>query len=141
MAVVIDEGRPEHEFVTAADVRKGLQELYVTGFVRLTRQGLRQAGGGEPSRYALTWLPTLAASPNELPPTHEWTKVIEQLHQKKIGTVRSVRQWLKRETEQSKRGAAKRARQEATPHLQVVSPANCEAMEPPEETFSALTCK
>lgn len=44
--------------VTAADVRKGLAELYATSFVQQTRQGLRQAGGGEPSRYALTWLPT-----------------------------------------------------------------------------------
>jgi hypothetical protein len=103
--------------LTAADVRKGLQELYATGFVRLTRQGLRQAGGGEPSRYALTWLPTFALGPSECAPTHDWEKVIDQLLARKIGTVRAVRIWLKEETAQARRGAAKRAKLVSTPQL------------------------
>jgi hypothetical protein len=110
---------------TAADVRRGFEELYATGFVCMTFQGHRQAGGGEPSRYALTWLPTLGFGPTQVktegagPPTHEWTEVISHLNKKGIGTVRGARTWLKGQTSGMKRGARK---QQATPHLSVVPP-------------------
>lgn len=108
--------------VTAADARKGLAELYATGFVRLTVQGLRQAGGGEPSRYALTWLPTGAASAQPQPPTHDWLAVIRHLNKAGVGNVAAARRWLKSEVKQFAR--RKRA---PTPHLQVVSPLKREA--------------
>lgn len=94
--------------VTAADVRKGLAELYATGFVQLTKQGLRQAGGGEPSRYALTWLPMFAATTAEMPPSHYWQEVLGRLHRQKIGSVREARRWLKSETAGEARGKRKK---------------------------------
>ena len=114
--------------VTAADVRKGFEELFATGFVRLTRRGLRQNGGGEPSRYALTWLPAHAGSAREEVPTHDWQAVIKRLGTKGIGNVAAARQWLRDETRANQR-TAKRAlpKQKPTPHLQVVSPLICEA--------------
>jgi hypothetical protein len=114
--------------VTSSDVRKGFEELFATGFVRVTRQGLRQAGGGEPSRYALTWLPTLAAGPNEGAPTHDWQAVIRRLQTKGIGSVAAARRWLRDEVRPKQR-AVRRVRplQKATPHLQVVSPLKCGA--------------
>jgi hypothetical protein len=111
--------------VTTADVRKGLAELYATGFVRLTKQGLRQAGGGEPSRYALTWLPTMASTTAEEPPSHDWTRVIDRLLKQGVGNVPQARRWLKQEIAGEVRG--QRKKQRSTPHLQVVSPIACEA--------------
>lgn len=116
--------------VTAADVRKGLEELYATGFVRLTHQGLRQDGGGEPSRYALTWLPTLVGSPNEGPATHDWLAVISRLGPKGVGTVSAARQWLKAETAAARRGTVAKARRRSTPHLALVSPLSRKAAQP-----------
>ena len=113
--------------VTAADVRKGLEELYATGFVRLVRQGLRQAGGGEASRYALTWLPTHAGSPQEGRPTHDWVAVIQWLGGKGVGDVSAARRWLKGQTADAKRGKFAERNRRPTPHLKVVSPIKCEA--------------
>jgi hypothetical protein len=110
--------------VTAADVRKGFAELIATGFVVVNKQGLRVAGGGTPSRYALTWLPTLAGTPSEQPPSHRWQEVIQQLGRDGVGSAVEARKWLRRQTEGSRRGQRKR---KPTPHLQVVSPLSCEA--------------
>ena len=111
--------------LTAADVRKGFAELIATGFVVVVKQGMRQDGGGEPSRYALTWLPRFATTRAEEPPTHEWLKVIERLQKRGIGNVRQARLWLKAEVASVSRRTARARR--VTPHLQVVSPLNCEA--------------
>ncbi|WP_372783483.1 hypothetical protein [Phenylobacterium sp.] len=83
--------------VTAADVRKGLAELTATGFVRVTSRGMRQAGGGEPSRYALTWLPTRSGSSDEAPPTQDWDDIIKGLEKLGVGNVIAARKWLKAE--------------------------------------------
>ncbi len=82
--------------VTAADVRKGLAELYVTGFVRQTAQGCFTIGGKVLSRYALTWLPT-GRGKAAVPPTHDWLTVIEALHDQKIGSIAAARAWLRAE--------------------------------------------
>jgi hypothetical protein len=111
--------------VTSADVRKGFAELRVCGFVELTKQGSRVAGGGEPSRYALTWLPTLAGTPSRQPPTHAWRAVLESLAKQKIGNVIEARQWLRNEVAAFSRG--RKEKRKLTPHLQVVSPIKCEA--------------
>ena len=117
--------------VTEADVPKGLAELIVTGFVRRTHRGLRQAGGGEPSRYALTWLPTLAGTALAEKPTHDWQAVLNGLGQDGIGTVREARAWLKAEVGRQRvgRGATAHVRkaQKATPQMQVISPLKCGA--------------
>jgi hypothetical protein len=65
--------------VTKSDIRKGLAELEATGFVRRVKQGLRVAGGGEPSRFALTWLPTRAYSPRAEAATNDWKAVLVEL--------------------------------------------------------------
>ena len=113
--------------VTAADVRKGLAELYATGFVQLTHQGPRQASGGDPSRYALTWLPTFAGSSQEAKPSHDWAVVIRAIGKDRVGSVAAARRWLKAEVEGVGRGSDARRKRVATPHLQVVQPLNCEA--------------
>jgi hypothetical protein len=92
--------------VTAADVRKGYAELYATGFVRQTVQGLMGEGGGTPSRYALTWYPT-GIGRDMKAPTHDWLKVIDRLNHAGIGTPKKVRQWLKEEVSQHRRGKPK----------------------------------
>jgi hypothetical protein len=97
--------------VTAGDVRKGFAEVIAAGFVQKTRQGLRQAGGGEPSRFALTWLPTHFGSVNAAPPTHDWRRVIKELGVLGIGDVRSVRAWLRREVAEHVRGQKKKSSQ------------------------------
>ncbi|MFI4973725.1 MAG: hypothetical protein ACHP84_04195 [Caulobacterales bacterium] len=124
---------------TAADVRKGFAELIAAGLVDRTVQGLRQAGGGEPSRYALTWLPTRFGSLAQAPPTHRWQAVIEQLGRAGIGGVTQVRRWLREETAGSFGG--RKQKQRSTSHLQVVSPITCKE---PERTMcgsSPITCK
>jgi hypothetical protein len=83
--------------VTKRDIAKAFAELFETGFVRLTAQGLRQAGGGEPSRYALTWLPTLMGSPEQVDATDDWREVAANLRKKGMTTVRQARAWLKAE--------------------------------------------
>jgi hypothetical protein len=112
--------------VTAADVRKGLAELYATGFLVQTRQGQRQAGGREPSRYALTWLPTHAGSPQEKAPSHAWTDALSLAIKQGVVDVQSAKAWLRAATAHYRRKAAPKKRK-TTPHLQVVSPINCEA--------------
>ena len=106
--------------LTGADVRKGLEELYVTGFVRLTHQGLRVAGGGDASEYALTWLPTMAGLAEGLPPTHDWQKVLKKLEVQRVGSVAAAKVWLKQECAAASRGAQRRAKLTARPQLKVV---------------------
>ena len=110
--------------VTSDDVSKGLAELTATGFVRRTSMGFRRSGGGEPSRYALTWLPTHAGSTAEgKPPTHDWRTVLETLHVSQIGNVQAARAWLRSQTGRARRSPAERAKRlhpvdiEGTPHL------------------------
>ncbi len=121
--------------VTATDVRRGLEELFATGFVGLVQPGICvdiNGGGGEPARYALTWLPTLAGSGAEESATHDWKTVPGQLGRKRIGNVSAARRWLRDETAGKRRGWLKAERPAAekrplTPHLQVVPPITCEA--------------
>ena len=108
--------------VTPDDIRKGLEELLATGFVRRTEHGMRQAGGGDPSRFALTWLPTAMWTPNPEPPTHEWLKVSAYVMSRGCADVAGVKAWLKREVTPSKRGTAAGRKQPATPHLRLVRP-------------------
>jgi hypothetical protein len=98
----------EHFGLTRADIAKGFAELIATGFVRLTKQGLRQAGGGEPSRYALTWLPTGKGTPSAQCATNDWGTVGDRLHREGIMTVRAIRRWLKDELALPSRGTKKR---------------------------------
>ena len=111
---------------TAADVRTGFDEVCATGLVRLTKQGLRQGGGGEPSLYALTWMPTRAAGGVMAPPTHDWIKVLNDLGKLGIRDVRQTRAWLKLQ-----RGASSRAVRRLTPRLHVGSPIIHEARNTP----------
>jgi hypothetical protein len=111
--------------VTAADVRKGFAELFATGFVRLTKQGMRQAGGGEPSKYALTWLPTRAGATGEEPPSHDWRGVLDSLQAAGVGNISQARRWLRAEVAGSQRG--QNAARRSTPQLPVVSPITREA--------------
>lgn len=83
--------------VTKADIPKGLLELQICGFVRLTHQGLRVAGGGEPSRYALTWLPTMKGTPQAELATDDWRGVLVRLNREGIVSIRGVRRWLRRQ--------------------------------------------
>lgn len=106
--------------VTTDDARRGLEELYVTGFVELVHQGQRVDGGGEPSRYALTWFPTHHGTPAERPPTHEWQRVIDRLLKEGIGDLPKVKRWLRERVAEHNRGA--RRKKKATPHLRVISP-------------------
>jgi hypothetical protein len=82
--------------LTKADIRKGFAELELAGFVRLTEQGMRQAGGGAPSRYALTWLPTFVGTPDVRPATNEWRAVLAKICGEGVHDVRGARKWLKR---------------------------------------------
>jgi hypothetical protein len=111
--------------VTAADVRKGFAELTATGFVEVKHQGLRQAGGGEPSRYALTWLPNLAGTSRHEVPSHAWLDVLDKLRLERIGSVGEARRWLKAEVAGLQRRP--KTTRSATPHLQAASPLICEA--------------
>ena len=81
--------------VTKADIRRALQELLVCGWIRMTHQGLRVAGGGEPSRFALTWLPTQVGSSMVQGATNDWLDVRVGLTGRGFTTVRSVRRWLR----------------------------------------------
>ena len=89
--------------VTQADIRKGLAELYATGFLRQTTQGKFTLAGKIPSRYALTWLPT-GVSPGGEPPTHDWAKVIERLSKQGVGSVAAAKLWLRGEVAEHVRG-------------------------------------
>ena len=89
--------------VTQADIRKGLAELYATGFLRQTTQGKFTLAGKIPSRYALTWLPT-GVWPSGEPPTHDWAKIIERLSKQGVGSVAAAKLWLKGEVAEHMRG-------------------------------------
>ena len=121
---------------TVDDVRKGLEELYVTGFIDQRVAGQRIAGGGDPARYALTWMPAVAPTAKDalpavglayrkaqlIPATGRWEKVIGELHREGIGGVRETRSWLKLQTvafSRSQRAKAREQRKQAvTPHMQ-----------------------
>lgn len=106
--------------VTKADIRKGLVELQACGFIRMTHQGLRVAGGGEPSRFALTWLPTHTGSPIAALATNDWLEVRVRLTRKGLVTVRGVRRWLRDEVRRdvpARRKAAPSQDIEGTPHM------------------------
>ena len=91
--------------VTADDIRKGFAELYATGFVRQTKQGLRATfGGREPSRYALTWLPTIDVNGRQVAPTHDWAKVLEKAVDEGVIDVASAKKWLRDKVGCSSRG-------------------------------------
>jgi len=87
----------EQRGVTAADIRKGLDELIACGFIVCTFQGPRVACGGDPSRYALTWLPTHKAQPNAREPQDNWRAVMIKLNQARITDTRAVRRWLRKQ--------------------------------------------
>jgi predicted transcriptional regulator len=112
---------------TEADIPKGLDELYITGFVVRTRQGLRQAGGGEPALYALTWTERFAKTAAETPATHEWKAVIEKLGTEGVGSVSAAKEWLREQVGDTRRRGTKKRK--TTPHLQLVSPTTCGAAE------------
>ena len=111
--------------LTSADVRKGFEELFVTGFVRLTKQGLRTQGRGEPARYALTWLPTMVGALEQAAPTHDWQDVLEKLERERVGSVIQARAWLREQTANHRRG--RKQKRATTPQMSVVSPLNREA--------------
>lgn len=81
--------------VTNDDIRRGLAELQICGFIRLMKQGFRRSGGGEPSRFAITWLVTFLAAPNAAVPTDDWRDVLVKRNRAGQTTVRQVRRWLK----------------------------------------------
>lgn len=111
---------------TVDDVRKGLEELYVTGFIDLRAAGQRIAGGGDPARYALTWMPAIAPTANDtlpavgvayrraqlVPATGRWERVISELHRQGIAGVRQTRSWLKDQTVSFSRSQKAKAREE-----------------------------
>lgn len=105
---------------TQDDVRKGLDELHVLGFVTTTKQGHRQAGGGEPSRYALTWVTVFPGTADEAPPTNLWLHVSHKLHREGVANVRAVRGWLKGQLSKPSRASRAPRTQSVTPHLRVV---------------------
>jgi hypothetical protein len=108
--------------VTAADVRKGLAELYATGFVEQTYCGERRGGISEASRYALTWLPTRAGTDLGMPPSHKWVKVLKAFENQQVGSVAAARRWLATEVAPVTEGT----RRKRASHLQVVPPITCE---------------
>jgi hypothetical protein len=81
--------------VSKNDIRRGLAELQVCGFIRLVKQGYRVTGGGEPSRYAVTWLVTFLGKPNAENATDDWREVLVKRNRAGQTTVRQVRRWLK----------------------------------------------
>jgi hypothetical protein len=96
--------------LTRADIRKGRAETELLGFVVLTKLGLRQAGGGEPARYRLTWLWT-CAGPLDIAPTDDWRVRAADLRRKGVSSVRQVRAWLKETLAEEGIGRAARRRQ------------------------------
>lgn len=91
--------------VSRDDIRKGIEELIAGGFVRRTSHGLRQAGGGDPSRFALTWLPT-GRGLQAQPATNDWELIARQLGVQRVTTVQAARAWLTRQVRPSSRGTA-----------------------------------
>jgi hypothetical protein len=63
--------------------------------VRLTKAGHRQAGGGDPARYALTWLPTVGDDGTFTPASNEWRGVLDKLAKSGVGDVKGAKMWLR----------------------------------------------
>ena len=106
--------------VTKSDIHKGLAELVTCGFIRVTHQGLRVAGGGEPSRFALTWLPTYAGGPRAELATNDWQEILIRLTRKGIVSPRGARRWLHQEVRRAvpaRGGAAPSQDIEGTPQM------------------------
>ena len=110
--------------LTRGDIRKGFAELIAGGFVRRVHCGMRIAGGGDPSRYALTWLPTLAGSDYQAAATNDWKGVIASLDRTRVGNVKSARRWLKSEI--SPAISTGRRKQKPSAHLRLVSVLTCD---------------
>ena len=109
--------------VTTADVRKALAELFATGFLRRTSEGMFTMGGRTQARYALTWLPT-GVWPGGGPATHEWIDVIDRLGKAGVGSVAEAKQWLRSEVADYSRSHSARKKQRLAPHLKVVRTSN-----------------
>jgi len=92
--------------------RKGFAELELAGFIRVTVRGLRQAGGAEPSRYALTWLPTMVGTPDARQATNDWQDVLARIGRDGVGDVRQARRWLKSAVDRSGRGQKRPSRRD-----------------------------
>jgi len=95
--------------VTERDIRPGFDELLACGFLRRTFHAPRVAGGGDPSRYALTWLPTHRKKPNAAVATDDWRGVLTKLTRANIREVRDVKRWLRQQVERSARRSASAA--------------------------------
>jgi len=110
--------------VTGDDISRGFEELFVAGLVIKTRQGLRIAGGGAPSLYALTWLPTLLGSPDEQPATNDWRRAVRWMNRDGVGSVSEARSWLRDQTAHLRRGGRRKWR--STQQMRTASPPTCE---------------
>ncbi len=91
-----------------ADIRKGFAELELCGFIQKTFQGFCIGNGGEPTRYGLTWFPTMRKSPEATVATDDWREKMAELRRSGINDVRGVRAWLKNELKPHARGRKKK---------------------------------
>jgi len=124
-ALVVTYDQFEEWGVTRDDIRRGLEELYVTGFVEQTRQGFRVASSKTPSLYALTWLPTHAGDiAQATPPSHLWMAVLDRLRTEGTFTLKSIKKWLSVQTADTRRGHGRK--RSTSPHLRPVPVLKCE---------------
>jgi hypothetical protein len=84
----------ERRGCTRRDIRSGLTELEVLGFVECTKPGLRLTGDGEPARYRITHLPTFKDG-RWVKPGDEWFDTAAQHRRDGRLTARAVRAWLR----------------------------------------------
>lgn len=82
--------------ITKRDIPNAIHELQAAGFIKRTSHGMRLAGGGEPSRFALTWLPTGMQSRTPEMPTHDWRRIHGEMIKAGIRTASAARTELKR---------------------------------------------
>jgi hypothetical protein len=80
--------------VTPADISKGFAELIAAGFVVRTKAGLRQAGGGDPSRYRVTFYVAKLGFETNPSCLNKWTRIQDRLVAQGLN-VRGMRIWLK----------------------------------------------
>jgi len=109
--------------VTADDIPRGFAELIAAGFVDRTFAAPRVGASGEPSTYALTWLPTKDAAGNPKPPSHRWLSVTKQLAgDTSLRGLRQIKKWLKDQPGCDGRPWLKKQR--STPHLRENNPSS-----------------